>query len=49
MPALTRFAKRSGAKSGGSALLGVVTFQGYYYFSSGMSFSKIPERFRNLT
>ena len=37
------------SKVGCSALLGlVVAFQSYYYFSLGMSFSKIPERFRNL-
>nr|QNO50452.1 hypothetical protein BPCBKEJI_00030 [Methanosarcinales archaeon ANME-2c ERB4] len=33
-----------------NALLGfVIMFQCYYYFSSGVSFSKIPESFRNLT
>jgi hypothetical protein len=34
-------AKRNGARSC-SALLGVVTFQGYYYFSASVSFFQIP-------
>src|SRR5438445_6280422 len=41
---------KGGPPAGGSALLGfVVLFQGYYYFSSSVSFFQIPDSLRDFT